>query len=101
VDVRGPFNEAIRHWTDKRPDGTSEIAFQPSEVGVYKVSVEFNQRPVTGSPFLVECVDPVSVLVNDEGFRSDGVWLLGVNRRNVLDIDATAAGPGKKICGEQ
>jgi hypothetical protein len=97
VDVRGPGNEVVRHSTNKRPDGTSEIAFRPGEVGIYLTSIDFNGKPVSGSPFSVEVVDPLSVLFNDEGFRPDGHWILALNRRNVLDIDATAAGPGENF----
>jgi hypothetical protein len=49
-----------------------------------------------GSPFTVAVVDPSKVLVDDRNFRSDGMLQLHLNQPNQIDIDATAAGPGKK-----
>lgn len=34
------------------------------------------------------------MVVNDEFTRADGSFILGVDHRNVVDVDATAAGPG-------
>uniref|UniRef100_A0A915CNM7 Uncharacterized protein n=1 Tax=Ditylenchus dipsaci TaxID=166011 RepID=A0A915CNM7_9BILA len=45
--------------------------------------------------FNVDVVDPVKVVVNDENLRPDGMLQLFFEERNVIDVDATAAGPGK------
>ena len=95
VDVRNPEGEKIRHSTNKRPDGTSEISFRPTQVGLYQVSLEYNNRPVGGSPYQVNVIDPKKVLVNDEEIGSDGLLQLKVGHQNRIDIDTTAAGPGK------
>uniref|UniRef100_A0A7E4VHL6 Calponin-homology (CH) domain-containing protein n=1 Tax=Panagrellus redivivus TaxID=6233 RepID=A0A7E4VHL6_PANRE len=95
VDVRSPDGEKVRHSTNRRPDGTSEVSFRPIDVGLYKVTVDFNNRPVEGSPFTVSVIDPKKVLVNDENVGPDGLLSLAANQRNVIDIDTTAAGPGK------
>lgn len=39
-------------------------------------------------------VEPRKVLVNDENSSADGSLLLIPNERNVIEIDAIAAGPG-------
>ena len=118
MEVRGPTNESVRHSTNKRPDGTTEISFRPTSVGLYNgimeqiekrfkpplisVNIEFNNKPLHGSPYRVEVVDPTRVLVNDTDFRNDGIWPIILGRRNVVDIDAIAAGPGilesKHLC---
>uniref|UniRef100_A0A183U8G9 Cadherin domain-containing protein n=1 Tax=Toxocara canis TaxID=6265 RepID=A0A183U8G9_TOXCA len=68
--------------------------FTPNEVGHYTIDVEFNSRPIAGSPFDVEVVDPRKVLVNDEAADESGVFHLAVQQSNILDVDATAAGSG-------
>lgn len=95
VDVRSPEGEKVRHSTNKRPDGTSEISFRPNTVGLYKASIDFNNKPVTGSPFQISVIDPKKVLINDENIREDGLLQLDVGKKNVIEIDTTAAGPGK------
>uniref|UniRef100_A0A914R037 Uncharacterized protein n=1 Tax=Panagrolaimus davidi TaxID=227884 RepID=A0A914R037_9BILA len=95
VDVRNPDGEKIRHSTNKRPDGTSEISFRGTQVGLYKVSIDFNNKPVGGSPFQVNVIDPKKVLINDEEIGKDGLLQLKVGQQNRIDVDTTAAGPGK------
>jgi filamin len=95
VSVRGADGEKVRHATDQRPDGTTEISFRSANVGKYLVNVEFNNKAVFGSPFEVRVVDPNKVIIDDENVDDEGVLHLTVARRNVLDVDATAAGPGK------
>jgi filamin len=95
VDVRNPDGEKIRHSTNKRPDGTSEISFRGTQVGLYKVSIDFNNKPVGGSPFQVNVIDAKKVLINDEEIGKDGLLQLKVGQQNRIDVDTTAAGPGK------
>uniref|UniRef100_A0A914BW54 Uncharacterized protein n=1 Tax=Acrobeloides nanus TaxID=290746 RepID=A0A914BW54_9BILA len=95
IDVRGPDGEKVRYATNKRPDGSSEISFRPVQVGIYKVNVDFNNKPIHGSPFPVSVIDSKKVLVNDENVGADGALRLTLNQRNYIDIDTTAAGPGK------
>lgn len=45
-------------------------------------------------------MDPKKVVVNDENIR-DGVLHISANERNVLDVDATAAGPGEHAFDEK
>lgn len=44
-----------------------------------------------GSPFDVEVLDPLKVVVNDEAADDNGVIHLAVQQRNIIDVDATAA----------
>ncbi|CAJ0934049.1 unnamed protein product, partial [Mesorhabditis belari] len=95
IDVRGPQKTKVRHNTMRRPNGTSEVVFYPDEVGLYVVNVHFNNKNVQGSPVEVKVIDPQKVLVDDRMADRDGHLQLGLNQRSVIDIDATAAGPGK------
>ena len=95
VEVRSPTGERVRHSTNRRPDECTEIVFHPQDVGHYEVTVDFNNRPVHGSPYSVAVVDPAKVVVKDSNFRPDGMLQLHVNQRNLIDVDATAAGPAK------
>uniref|UniRef100_A0A915PJY8 Filamin n=1 Tax=Setaria digitata TaxID=48799 RepID=A0A915PJY8_9BILA len=95
IDVRGPKKTKIRHTSNRNPDGTTEILFTPTEVGRYLINIEYNNRTIQGSPFEIEVVDPRKVIVNDQLADEDGVYQFAVQQRNVIDVDATAAGSGK------
>uniref|UniRef100_A0A8R1XV92 Uncharacterized protein n=1 Tax=Onchocerca volvulus TaxID=6282 RepID=A0A8R1XV92_ONCVO len=95
IDVRGPKKAKIRHTANKNPDGTTEISFTPMEVGRYLINIEYNNRTISGSPFGIEVVDPRKVIVNDHMADEDGVYQFAVQQRNIIDVDATAAGSGK------
>ncbi|PAV76657.1 hypothetical protein WR25_23383 [Diploscapter pachys] len=95
INVTSPNGEKIRHNVMRRPNGTSEVVFYPEEVGNYKMSVEFNNKAVSGSPYTVRVVDPSKVIVNDLDMDRDGSFLLRLGQSNTFDVDATAAGPGK------
>ncbi|VIO89186.1 Uncharacterized protein BM_BM2319 [Brugia malayi] len=95
IDVRGPKKAKVRHTANKNPDGTTEISFTPTEVGRYLVNIEHNNRTISGSPFEIEVVDPRKVVVNDHLADEDGIYQFAVQQRNVIDVDATAAGSGK------
>lgn len=41
-------SKKLRHTTNRRPDGTSEITFKPLQVGRYVINIEFNNKPLTG-----------------------------------------------------
>ncbi|CAI5454030.1 unnamed protein product [Caenorhabditis angaria] len=93
--VTGPENNKVHHNVMRRPNGTSEVVFYPEGVGAYNVSIDFNNRPVSGSPFEVNVVDATKVVVNDLDMDRDGTLLLRLGQSNSFDVDATAAGPGK------
>ncbi|VDM51634.1 unnamed protein product [Angiostrongylus costaricensis] len=95
VSVVGPRDNKVRHKVIRRPNGTSEVAFSPEEVGAHIVHIDFNNKPIAGSPFTVRVVDPSKVVVNDLDMDRDGSFLLRLGQQNVFDVDATAAGPGK------
>ncbi|CAB3401181.1 unnamed protein product [Caenorhabditis bovis] len=95
VLVTNPLGEKVRHNVMRRPNGTSEVAFYPEEVGAYKVKIDFNNKPISGSPFTVLVVDTTKVIVNDLDMDRDGSLLLRLGHSNSFDVDATAAGPGK------
>lgn len=114
MEVKGPLidvdfvdGKKIFHTTNRRPDGTSEIAFKPSQVGNYAINIEFNNKPMTGtfkyiykvrilgSPFQVNVVDPTKVLIDPQYLNmEDGSLRLIAGQRNIISVDATAAGPG-------
>ncbi|VDD87374.1 unnamed protein product [Enterobius vermicularis] len=94
IDVRGPKKSKVRHTANKRSDGTTEILFTPTEVGQYLVNVEFNNKSITGSPFSVEVVDSHKVIIDDENVDDNNLLHLAVQQRNVINVDATAAGKG-------
>ncbi|KAK6008917.1 Filamin/ABP280 repeat protein, partial [Ostertagia ostertagi] len=95
VSVTGPRDNKVRHKVIRRPNGTSEVVFSPEEVGAHIVNIDFNNKPIAGSPFTVRVVDPSKVVVNDLDMDRDGSFLLRLGQQNVFDVDATAAGPGK------
>ncbi|EYB91193.1 hypothetical protein Y032_0209g2104 [Ancylostoma ceylanicum] len=95
VNVVGPRENKVRHKVMRRPNGTSEVVFSPEEVGAHIVHIDFNNKPIAGSPFTVRVVDPSKVVVNDLDMDRDGSFLLRLGQQNVFDVDATAAGPGK------
>ncbi|ULT80006.1 hypothetical protein L3Y34_010535 [Caenorhabditis briggsae] len=95
IHVAGPDRQKIHHNVMRRPNGTSEVVFYPEETGPYTVSIDFNNRPISGSPFVVNVVDPTKVIVNDLDMDRDGTLLLRLGHSNSFDVDATAAGPGK------
>uniref|UniRef100_A0A0M3IJ88 Filamin-A n=1 Tax=Ascaris lumbricoides TaxID=6252 RepID=A0A0M3IJ88_ASCLU len=95
ANLVGPKKIKVRHTANKRADGTTEIVFTPNEVGRYTIDVEFNNRAIGGSPFDVEVLDPLKVVVNDEAADDNGVIHLAVQQRNIIDVDATAALSGK------
>ncbi|KAM3727354.1 Filamin-C [Dirofilaria immitis] len=95
IDIRGPKKAKIRHTANKNPDGTTEISFTPMEVGRYLINIEHNNRTISGSPFEIEVVDPRKVIVNDHMADEDGIFQFAVQQRNIIDVDATAAGSGK------
>lgn len=107
IAVHDPQGNKVRHSTNKRSDNTTEITFRPNQIGNYAVSVDFNNKKLSGnfyliileklhlgSPYKVSVVEPRKVLVNDENSTADGSLLLIPNERNVIEIDAVAAGPG-------
>lgn len=51
----------------------------------------------SGSPFEIEVLDPRKVIVNDNLADENGVYQFAVQQRNVIDVDATAAGSGKSF----
>uniref|UniRef100_A0A8R1DTB9 Calponin-homology (CH) domain-containing protein n=1 Tax=Caenorhabditis japonica TaxID=281687 RepID=A0A8R1DTB9_CAEJA len=93
--VTGPDGSKVHYNVMRRPNGTSEVVFYPEDTGAYKVSIDHNNRPISGSPFLVNVVDPTKVIVNDLDMDRDGTLLLRLGHSNSFDVDATAAGPGK------
>ncbi|NP_001360666.1 Calponin-homology (CH) domain-containing protein [Caenorhabditis elegans] len=95
IHATGPDGQKVHHNVMRRPNGTSEVVFYPEETGTYNVSIDFNNRPITGSPFTVNVVDPTKVIVNDLDMDRDGTLLLRLGHSNSFDVDATAAGPGK------
>ncbi|VDK81997.1 unnamed protein product [Litomosoides sigmodontis] len=95
IDVRGPKKAKIRHTAKKNADGTMEISFTPTEVGRHLINVEHSNRAISGSPFEIEVLDPRKVIVNDSLADEDGIYQFAVQQRNVIDVDATAAGSGK------
>ncbi|VDN53518.1 unnamed protein product [Dracunculus medinensis] len=95
VDIRGPDRSKARFATNKRSDGNVEIIFNPSEVGQYMVNAEMNNKPIAGSPFDVSVVDARKVLINDELADDKGTFHFPIQQNNIIDVDATAAGPGK------
>ncbi|GMT03056.1 hypothetical protein PENTCL1PPCAC_25230, partial [Pristionchus entomophagus] len=95
VEVRGPDGRRTPHKSLRRDDGTQEITFHPEEVGEYVAKVEHNNRHVQGSPLTLRVVDPSKVLVDDESLDREGRLVLAPSQRATLNVDVTAAGPGK------
>uniref|UniRef100_A0A0N5AN33 Filamin-A n=1 Tax=Syphacia muris TaxID=451379 RepID=A0A0N5AN33_9BILA len=94
VDVKGPKGNKVRHTANKRSDGTTEILFTPTEVGQYVINVDSNNKPIAGSPFAVEVVDSHKVIIDDENVDDNNLLHLAVQQRNIINVDATAAGNG-------
>ncbi|CEF63050.1 Jitterbug [Strongyloides ratti] len=95
IHVSGPDNEKIRHVTKRNDDGTSTISFKPSYPGIYNINIDFNNKPIEGSPFKYYVVDSKNVIIDDENVDSNGVLGIQLNKQNSINVDGTAAGPGR------
>uniref|UniRef100_A0A0N4ZS52 Calponin-homology (CH) domain-containing protein n=1 Tax=Parastrongyloides trichosuri TaxID=131310 RepID=A0A0N4ZS52_PARTI len=95
IHVAGPENEKIRHITKRNNDGTSTITFKPTIPGIYNINIDFNNKPIEGSPFKYYIVDSKNVIIDDENVDSNGVLAIQLNKQNHINVDGTAAGPGK------
>ncbi|CAD5230269.1 unnamed protein product [Bursaphelenchus okinawaensis] len=94
IDVRDQLGNKIRHQLAKAEHGATEISFVPANVGKYSVDVHLNNKALSEKPLEVTVVDPRKVVVNDETARADGTFVLGIGQKNIIDVDATAAGHG-------
>lgn len=52
ISATDPHGNKVRHSTSKRPDNSTEITFQPSQIGTYNVAVDFNNRKLAGTCLL-------------------------------------------------
>lgn len=63
-----------------------------------KTNKIFNIVHILGSPYSVVVVDPTKVFIDSQHLRmEDGTLYLISAQRNIINVDASAAGPGKKI----
>lgn len=53
ISTLGPKKAKIRHAANRNADGTTEVIFTPTEVGLYLVSIEQNNRPIPGNYLLI------------------------------------------------
>lgn len=118
MQLTGPKSK-VKHTTSKKADGIFDISFTPQEVGDHQVVISWNDKPISGafcmrltiititimicadilalgSPYSVAVVDAEKVEVSRDTLDSRGNLVLTVFQRKEIDIDATAAGPGKR-----
>ncbi|KAK4880796.1 hypothetical protein RN001_008942 [Aquatica leii] len=86
VAVRGPIGELpVKVTGDIHSGFTAE--FTPTQVGAHQISVDYNGRPVHGTPFVSKAFDSTRVTV---GHVARGV----VGRPVTFSVDASEAGEG-------
>lgn len=86
VAVRGPLGELpVKVTGDIHSGFTAE--FTPHQVGAHQITVDYNGRPVQGTPFLAKAFDASRVTV---GAVSRG----SVGRPATFSVDASEAGEG-------
>ncbi|XP_030764840.1 filamin-B-like [Sitophilus oryzae] len=86
VAVRGPVGELpVKVTGDIHSGFTAE--FTPAQVGAHQISVDYNGRPVQGTPFVAKAFDSNKVTV---GTVARGT----VGRPVTFSVDASEAGEG-------
>lgn len=86
VAVRGPVGELpVKVTGDIHSGFTAE--FTPAQVGPHQINVDYNGRPVQGTPFIAKAFDSTRVSV---GHVAKGV----VGRAITFSVDASEAGEG-------
>nr|XP_023019236.1 filamin-C isoform X2 [Leptinotarsa decemlineata] len=86
VAVRGPIGELpVKVTGDIHSGFTAE--FTPTQVGAHQISVDYNGRPVQGTPFIAKAFDSNKVTV---GTVARGT----VGRPVTFSVDASEAGEG-------
>nr|XP_022900864.1 filamin-B [Onthophagus taurus] len=86
VAVRGPIGELpVKVIGDIHSGFTAE--FTPSQVGAHQITVDYNGRPVQGTPFIAKAFDSSRVTV---GHVARGT----VGRPVTFSVDASEAGEG-------
>lgn len=86
VAVRGPTGELpVKVTGDIHAGFTAE--FTPNQVGAHQISVDYNGRPVQGTPFVAKAFDATRVTVGTVARGS-------VGRPVTFSVDASEAGEG-------
>ncbi|XP_017783791.1 PREDICTED: filamin-A-like isoform X1 [Nicrophorus vespilloides] len=86
VAVRGPIGELpVKVTGDIHSGFTAE--FTPNQVGAHQINVDYNGRPVQGTPFIAKAFDSTRVTV---GHVARGT----VGRPVTFSVDASEAGEG-------
>ena len=64
VDVIGPKSLAKCLIKPESANGRYEVEYYPKEIGLYEITILWNEKLLPGSPFKVEATDPKSVSRN-------------------------------------
>ena len=76
--------------------GCLKVCYQPLEVGVFSVNLQFNGVEVEGCPFHPKIVDPSAVQVIDDPCDWTGPdrFMVQLNELRSIHFDTSGAGPG-------
>ena len=114
INVVGPKNSKVS--TNKKPDNTYTISFNPAVVGTYLVHVAQGDKSVRGSPFMVKVSNPKEVKLSGPGVKKLGgnivtdllalgglkttgmipladkiLWLLDLTKSGLTPLDVTTS----------
>ncbi|XP_072764908.1 filamin-C isoform X4 [Anoplolepis gracilipes] len=87
VNVEGPNGQAVPAQVTDNKDTTCSVAFTPRVVGEHRISVNYRNIPVAGSPFSCKVYDVTAIKVKD---AKRGVIGLPVT----FLVETSQAGPG-------
>ncbi|KMQ96133.1 filamin-a-like isoform x1 protein, partial [Lasius niger] len=87
VNVEGPNGQAVPAQVTDNKDTTCSVAFTPRVVGEHRISVNYRNIPVAGSPFSCKVYDVAAIKVKD---AKRGVIGLPVT----FLVETSQAGPG-------
>lgn len=76
-------------------NGTCNVTYVPLKAGEYKISLKFDEKEISNSPFKVQAFDPTKVVATGPGI--DGVGAKVNSPADVL-LDTTEAGEGSFQC---
>ncbi|XDV45848.1 hypothetical protein PO909_013870 [Leuciscus waleckii] len=90
IRVEGPCEVTLKYLDNQ--DGTCTVFYLPTEHGMYKINVLFDNSHITGSPFQADIqkpIDPSKVLVTGPGLLQGKV-----GEPCIVNIDCAMAGSG-------
>ncbi|CAG2105929.1 unnamed protein product [Medioppia subpectinata] len=85
--VTGPHQTVLEANAVKTSDNKIRLEYNPKEIGMHKIEIFNDSKPVLKKPFFIGVCDPNKVIIND---LQDGV----IGREHQFRIDTSRAGRG-------